>query len=70
MYDNAETDVLLYGDSRLDRNRNKVALETTLTDMKNSEILQRFPKQLRLRLRLMSKEYVLHVSNHLFFFNH
>ena len=46
VYDNVESlsdkdkkDILLYGDSRLDRIKNKFILEATLTYIKNSERL-------------------------------
>ena len=36
--DNVKKDVLLYADSLLDRNKNKVILDATLTYIKNSEL--------------------------------
>ena len=41
--DNDKRDILLYGDSRLDNNKNKYILEVTLNYIKNSE---RFPGSL------------------------
>ena len=35
--DNAKKEILLYGDSFLDQNKNKLILEATLTFIKNSE---------------------------------
>ena len=35
--DNAKKEVLLYGDSFFDQNKNKLILEATLTFIKNSE---------------------------------
>ena len=35
--DNDKRDILLYGDSRLDNNKNKYILEVTLNYIKNSE---------------------------------
>ena len=35
--DNVKKDVLLYGDSLVDRNKSKVILEANLTYIKNSE---------------------------------
>ena len=35
--DNIKKEVLLYGDSRLDANKNKLILEATITYIKNSE---------------------------------
>ena len=35
--DNAKKEILLYADSFLDQNRNKLLLEATLTFLKNSE---------------------------------
>ena len=36
--DNVKKDVLLHADSHLDRNKNKVILDATLTYVKNSEL--------------------------------
>ena len=35
--DNAKKDILLYDDSRLDRNKNKFILEATLTYIKSTD---------------------------------
>ena len=35
--DNDKKDILIYGDSRLDNNKNKFILEATLNYIKNSE---------------------------------
>ena len=37
--DNTKKEILLYGDSRLDNNKNKFILETTLNYIKTSERL-------------------------------
>ena len=37
--DNIKKDIFLYGDSRLDNNKNKFILEATLNDIKTSERL-------------------------------
>ena len=37
MSDNDKKDVLLYGDSRFDENKNKFILEATINFIKNSE---------------------------------
>ena len=43
MTDNRKRDILLYGDSRFDENKNKIILEATINYLKNSE---RFPGSL------------------------
>ena len=35
--DNKRIDILLYGDSRFDENKNKIILEATINYLKNSE---------------------------------
>ena len=35
--DNNRIDILLYGDSRFDENKNKIILEATINHLKNSE---------------------------------
>ena len=35
--DNDRIDILLYGDSRFDENKNKIILEVTINYLKNSE---------------------------------
>ena len=35
--DNYRIDILLYGDSRFDENKNKVILEASINDLKNSK---------------------------------
>ena len=40
--ENVKKDVLLYGDSRVDRNKNKVICEAPLTYIKNCERFFRF----------------------------
>ena len=35
--DNIRIDILLYGDSRFDENKNKIILEATINYLKNSE---------------------------------
>ena len=37
MNDNMKKDILLYGDSRFDENKNKIILEATINYLKNSE---------------------------------
>ena len=37
MNDNIKKDILLYGDSRFDENKNKIVLEATINFLKNSE---------------------------------
>ena len=37
MNDNMKKDILLYDDSRLDENKNKIILEATINYLKNSE---------------------------------
>ena len=37
--DNIKKDIFVYGDSRLDNNKNKFILEATLNDIKTSERL-------------------------------
>ena len=37
MTDNRKRDILLYGDSRFDENKNKIILEATINYLKNSE---------------------------------
>ena len=37
MLDNVKKDVLLYGDPRLDENKNKFILEATLSSIKSTE---------------------------------
>ena len=37
--DNIRIDILLYGDSRFDENKNKIILEATINYLKNSERL-------------------------------
>ena len=37
MTDNRERDILLYGDSHFDENKNKFILEATINYLKNSE---------------------------------
>ena len=37
MTDNRKRDILLYGDSRFDENKNKLILEATTNYLKNSE---------------------------------
>ena len=37
LYDNVKKDVLLYGDPRLDENKNKFILEATLSSIKSTE---------------------------------
>ena len=37
MTDNRKRDILLYGDSRFDENKNKIILEATMNCLKNSE---------------------------------
>ena len=37
MSDNMKKDILLYGDSRFDENKNKIILEATINYLKNSE---------------------------------
>ena len=53
MNDNMKKDILLYGDSRFDENKNKIILEATINYLKNSErFSQSILKQL---LRYFSK---------------
>ena len=37
LFDNVKKDILLCGDSRLDRNKNKLILETTLIYIKSTD---------------------------------
>ena len=37
MNDNMKKDIILYGDSRFDENKNKIILEATINYLKNSE---------------------------------
>ena len=41
MNDNIKKDILLYGDSRFDENKNKIILEATINFLKNSERFSR-----------------------------
>ena len=41
MNDNIKKDILLYGDSRFDENKNKIILEATIKFLKNSERFSR-----------------------------
>ena len=41
MTDNRKRDILLYGDSRFDENKNKIILEATINYLKNSERFSR-----------------------------
>ena len=41
MNDNIKKDILLYGDSRFDENKNKIILEATINFLENSERFSR-----------------------------
>ena len=43
MPDNVKKDLLLFGNSRFDKNKNKVALEATISYLKNSGRFLWFP---------------------------